>query len=65
MKYGIDMSNGDHVVYQFADESERATWIALAEGRSAISGTSRQVKRALYHGDVLEITREREREILK
>jgi redox-sensitive bicupin YhaK (pirin superfamily) len=63
MKYGIDVSDGHQVVYQFATENEHVAWIAVAEGRSAISGTSREVKRALYHGEVFEITREREKEI--
>jgi hypothetical protein len=55
MKYGIEVSDGHRIVYQFATNDARAAWIALAERRSAISGASREVKRALYHDEVIDI----------
>ena len=63
MKYGIEINNGHRLVYQFASENERAAWIASGDRRSVINGNSREVKRALYHGEVLETGCEREREI--
>jgi len=63
MKYGVEISKGQRIIHQFATETERATWLAQAGMRFAITGNSREVKRAQYHGEVFEIAREREKEI--
>lgn len=62
MKYGMEVSKGHRLVYQFVTENQRTLWLAQGEGRSAINGNAREVKRALYHGEVRGIG-EREKEI--
>jgi hypothetical protein len=58
MKYAIEVqSDGTKAVYAFADEANRAQWIAACPStRGLLSGNSKEVKAALYRGNVIFVT---------
>jgi hypothetical protein len=54
MKYAYEVhADGTKTVHAFPDESGRLQWIAASpSARGVLSGNSREVKTALYRGDV-------------
>jgi hypothetical protein len=54
MRYAYEVqSDGTKTVHAFPDEASRVQWIAAAGStRGVLSGNSREVKTALYRGDV-------------
>jgi hypothetical protein len=54
MRYAYEVhADGTKTVHAFADESSRVQWIvACPSARGVLSGNSREVKTALYRGDV-------------
>jgi hypothetical protein len=54
MKYAYEVhADGTKTVHAFADESGRLQWIAATGStRGVLSGNSREVKTALYRGEV-------------
>jgi hypothetical protein len=54
MRYAYEVqSDGTKTVHAFPDESSRLQWIAAStSNRGVLSGNSREVKTALYRGEV-------------
>jgi hypothetical protein len=55
MRYAYEVqSDGTKTVHAFPDESSRLQWIVTCPSvRGVLSGNSREVKTALYRGDVV------------
>jgi hypothetical protein len=55
MRYAYEVQpDGTKTVHAFADESGRVQWIVTCPSvRGVLSGNSREVKTALYRGDVV------------